>query len=49
MTDSGQVIIGSAPEPGAMRASASLYFALVLTISLPFYALGATGSRLAGL
>ena len=32
-----------------MRASASLYFALVLALSLPFYALGATGDRLAGL
>ena len=49
MIDPSCVIAGSTPEPNAVRASASLFFALVLVFSLPFYALGATGGRLPGL
>lgn len=49
MTDPSLVSDGPTPRPDARRASASLFFALVLVFSLPFYALGATGGRLAGL
>lgn len=49
MTDPSRVIDAPTPAPDAVGASASHYFALVLVFSLPFYALGATGDRLAGL
>lgn len=48
-TDPLLITTGSTPEPDAVKMSALLFFVLVLVFSLPFFALGATGGRLAGL